>query len=117
MPQYMLSDHHVAGEDFSDISEEEMQRMFKAVDHFNDEIREAGHWVFAGGLRPIEDATTVDGRGDQPVVTDGPFAESKEYLGGFWIIEAADLDEALAIATRGSKACGGKVEVRPFDAA
>ena len=117
MTQYMLSVHHAAGEDFSDISEEEMQRMFKAVDHFNDEIREAGHWVFAGGLRPIEDATTVDGRGDQPVVTDGPFAESKEYLGGFWIIEAADLDEALAIATRGSKACGGKVEVRPFDAA
>jgi hypothetical protein len=117
MTQYMLSVHHDGTEDFESMSQEEMQRIFAAVDEFNAEIREAGHWVFAGGLRPIEDSTTVDGRGDQPVVTDGPFAESKEFLGGFWIIEAADLDEALAIATRGSKACGGKVEVRPFDAA
>jgi hypothetical protein len=51
------------------------------------------------------------------VITDGPFSESKEYLGGFWIIEAADLDEALDWAARGSKACRAKVEVRPFDAA
>ena len=117
MTQYMLSVHHTPDQDFSDLSEDEMQRIFKAVDDFNEEIRNGGHWVFAGGLKPIEDATTVDGRGDQPVVTDGPFAESKEYLGGFWIIEAADLDEALAIAARGSAACAGKVEVRPFDAA
>ena len=117
MTQYMLSVHHTPDQDFSDLSEDEMQRIFKAVDDFNEEIRNGGQWVFAGGLKPIEDATTVDGRGDQPVVTDGPFAESKEYLGGFWIIEAADLDEALAIAARGSAACAGKVEVRPFDAA
>ncbi|RYP86522.1 hypothetical protein EKO23_09505 [Nocardioides guangzhouensis] len=117
MTQYMLSVHHAPDEDFSDIPEDEMQRIFKAVDDFNDEIRKAGHWVFAGGLKPIGDATVVDGRGDQPIVSDGPFAESKEYLGGFWIIEAADLDEALAIAARGSKACAGKVEVRPIDAA
>jgi hypothetical protein len=117
MTQYMLSVHHDGTEDFESMSQEEMQRIFDAVDRFNDEIREAGHWVFAGGLKPIEDSTVVDGRGDQPVVTDGPFAESKEYLGGFWVIEAADLDEALALAARGSKACAGRVEVRPFDAA
>lgn len=117
MTQYMLSVHHAPDEDFSDIPEDEMQRIFKAVDDFNDEIRKSGNWVFAGGLKPIQDATVVDGRGDQPVVTDGPFAEAKEYLGGFWIIEAADLDEALAIAARGSAACAGRVEVRPFDAA
>ena len=58
----------------------------------------------------------VDGTGAEPVITDGPFAESKEYLGGFWIIEAADLDAALEIARRGSAACGAKVEVRPFQA-
>ncbi len=82
-----------------------------------DIVREAGKWVFAGGLEPIEATTGVDGRGESPVITDGPFSESKEYLGGFWIIEAADLDEALDWAARGSKACRAKVEVRPFDAA
>jgi hypothetical protein len=56
----------------------------------------------------------VDATGDQRVITDGPFAESKEFLGGFWIIEAADLDAALDIAGRGSAACEAKVEVRPF---
>ena len=65
--------------------------------------------------RPIESATTVDARGDAPVITDGPYSESKEYLGGFWIINADDLDEALDWARRGSKACRGRIEVRPFD--
>ena len=117
MTQYMLSVHHSPDQDFSGMSEEEMQKTFAAVDAFNEELRSSGAWVFAGGLRPIEDSTVVDGRGAEPVITDGPFAEAKEYLGGFWIIEAADLDAALAIATRGSAACAGKVEVRPFDAA
>ena len=62
-------------------------------------------------------ARIFDATGTQPVVTDGPFAESKEYLGGFWIIESADLDEALAWATEGSAACRGRVEVRPFQPA
>jgi hypothetical protein len=84
---------------------------------FNDQVRKAGKWVFAGGLQPIEASTLVDGTGESPVITDGPFSESKEYLGGFWIITAADLDEALDWAARGSKACHGKVEVRPFDEA
>ena len=70
--------------------------------------------MFAGGLEPIDVATTVDNTGDEPIVTDGPFAESKEWLGGFWVIEAPDLDAALPWADRGSTACAGKVEVRPF---
>lgn len=72
------------------------------------------HWVFAGGLASAATATVVDGQGDTPLVTDGPYLEAKEYIGGFWIIEAADLDQALALAAEGSKACQGKVEVRPF---
>jgi hypothetical protein len=115
MAQYLLSVHHAPDADFG--TEEEIQGIFAAVDAFNDKVREAGKWVFAGGLEGIEAATTVDGTGSEPVVTDGPFAESKEYLGGFWIIEAADLDEALAWATEGSAACRGKVEVRPFQPA
>ena len=115
MAQYLLSVHHAPDADFGD--ETEVQEIFSAVDAFNDKVREAGKWVFAGGLEGIEAATTVDGTGSAPIVTDGPFAESKEYLGGFWIIESADLDEALAWATEGSAACRGSVEVRPFQPA
>lgn len=85
-----------------------------AIDAFNDRLRADGHWVFAGGLAAPASATVVDNRGSEPIVTDGPFLESKEYLAGFWIIEAADLDVALALAAGGSKACGRRIEVRPF---
>ncbi|MET1058808.1 MAG: YciI family protein [Nocardioides sp.] len=117
MTQYMLSVHHDGTEDFESMSQEELQRVFKAVDDFNEQLKAEGHWVFAGGLKPIEDSTVVDGTRAEPVVIDGPFAESKEYLGGFWIIEAADLDAAIELARRGSAACAGKVEVRPFEEA
>ena len=70
--------------------------------------------VFAGGLHPPTTATVVDGTGTDVVMTDGPYSESKEQIGGFWVVEAADLDAALDLAARGSKACGGRVEVRPF---
>jgi hypothetical protein len=85
-----------------------------AIDVFNDRLRAEGYWVFAGGLAAPSSATVIDNRGEEPMVTDGPFVESKEYLAGFWIIEAADLDVALRLATEGSKACNRKVEVRPF---
>src|SRR5271154_6502822 len=85
-----------------------------AIDVFNDRLRAEGHWVFAGGLGFPDTATVIDNRGDEVVFTDGPFLESKEYLAGFWIIEAPDLDEALALAAEGSKRCNRKVEVRPF---
>jgi hypothetical protein len=61
-----------------------------------------------------DNATVIDNRGAEAVVTDGPFVESKEYLGGLWIIEAPDLDVALKLAAEGSKSCNRKVEVRPF---
>jgi hypothetical protein len=85
-----------------------------AIDVFNDRLQAEGHWVFAGGLGSPSTATVIDNRGEEAVFTDGPFLESKEYLAGFWILEAADLDVALKLATDGSKACNRKIEVRPF---
>ena len=85
-----------------------------AIDVFNDKLRDNGYWVFAGGLGSPDPATVIDNRGDEPVLTDGPFVESKEYLAGFWIIEAPDLDVALKLATEASKICDRKIEVRPF---
>ena len=85
-----------------------------AIDVFNERLQAEGYWVFAGGLGSPHPATVIDNRGDEVVITDGPFVESKEYLAGFWIIEAPDLDVALALATEGSKACNRKIEVRPF---
>jgi hypothetical protein len=85
-----------------------------AIDVFNDQLQADGHWVFAGGLGGPGSATVIDNRGEEALFTDGPFVESKEYLVGFWIIEAADLDVALKLAADGSKACNRKVEVRPF---
>jgi hypothetical protein len=84
------------------------------IDVFNDRLQAEGHWVFAGGLAAPSSATVIDNRGEEAMFTDGPFLESKEYLAGFWVMEAADLDVALKLATEGSKACNRKIEVRPF---
>lgn len=85
-----------------------------AIDAFNEQMQADGHWVFAGGLASPSTATVVDGRHGEPVFTDGPYLESKEYVAGFWIIEAPDLDVALRLAAMGSKACNRRVELRPF---
>jgi hypothetical protein len=85
-----------------------------AIDSFNDRLLAAGHWVFAGGLGPPSNATVIDSRGEVPVFSDGPFVETKEYLIGFWVLEAPDLDVALRLAAEGSRHCNRKVEVRPF---
>ena len=85
-----------------------------AIDTFNDRLVAEGHWVFAGGLGSPSSATVIDNRGGAAVFTDGPYLESKEYLAGFWVINASDLDVALKLAAEGSKACNRKVEVRPF---
>jgi hypothetical protein len=85
-----------------------------AIDAFDGRLKAEGHWVFAGGLGSPGSATVIDNRGEEAMFTDGPFVESKEYLAGFWIIEAADLDVALHLAAEGSKACNRKIEVRPF---
>ena len=85
-----------------------------AIDVFNDRLQAEGHWVFAAGLGMPGTATVIDNRDGQALFTDGPFVESKEYMAGFWIMEAADLDVALKLAAEGSKACNRKVEVRPL---
>ena len=84
-----------------------------AIDVFNEKLRAGGHWVFANGLASPEASTTIDNRGGKQLVVDGPFAETKEWAAGVWIIEADDLDVALALATEGSLACNRKVELRP----
>ena len=111
MTQYLLSVYmdpdHLPSED-------DMQGAYKAVDALNAEMMETGAWVFGGGLHPADTATVVRAKGDEVITTDGPFTEAKEQVGGFWVIEAADLDAALGWARRATVACLGVVEVRPF---
>ena len=112
MKQYLLSVHTVEG--LPPQPEEETQRMFAQVGRVNEELQAAGAWVFAGGLLPAESATVVRTEGGTTTMTDGPFAETKEQLGGFWVLRLEDLDQALAWAEKCSRACMGPVEVRPF---
>lgn len=105
--QYLLS---VIDDTTNSATSDEMAH----IDVFNDGLQSSGNWVFAGGLGAPSTATVIDGRGDEAVFTDGPFVETKEWLSGFWIIEAPDLDVALKLAVAGSKACNRRVEVRPF---
>ena len=105
--QYLVSVIH----DSSDLATTDEMA---AIDVFNEGLQAQGHWVFAGGLAGPGTATVIDNRGEAAVFTDGPFVESKEYIVGFWVMEAADLDVALKLAAEGSKACNRKVEVRPL---
>ena len=114
MAQYMLSVWHDGSYDDVYMSEDEQQEAFQAVDKFNAQIMESGQWVFGGGLMEPHTATVVDNTKADLVVTDGPFAESKEQLGGFWVVDVADLDAAMALAKQASVACKNPVEVRPF---
>jgi len=116
MTQYMISLGHDTAEapTMQTMDPAVIQPIMDAVDEFNDRLRAEGAWVFAGGLHPIQTATTVDNTGDAAVVTDGPYALTEEYLGGFWVIEANDLDAALEWAKGASKACAARVEVRAF---
>ncbi len=98
----------------ADRTESATEAEMAAIDVFNERLQTEGNWVFAGGMGGPDTATVIDNRGQQAVFTDGPFVESKEYLAGFWIIEAPDLDVALKLAADGSKACNRRVEVRPF---
>lgn len=84
-----------------------------AIDAFNEKLIAGGNWVFAAGLADPTVSTVIDGRGDEPVFTDGPFVETKEWAAGFWIIEAPDLDVALTLMADGSKACNRRLEIRP----
>ncbi len=111
MKEYLLAVHIVEGET---PSPEEMEQAYKDVDAFNAELKAKGAWVFAGGLHPADTATVVRVKDGEVLTTDSPFAETKEQLGGFWIITATDLDAALAWAAKGAAACKWPVEVRPF---
>jgi hypothetical protein len=112
MKQYLLSVHLLEGEEPP--APEVMQGLYEASDKINKELQDAGAWVFAGGLHPATSATVVTVNDGEVLTTDGPFAETKEQLGGFWIIKAADLDEAIAWAAKATTACWGPIEVRPF---
>jgi hypothetical protein len=105
--QYLVS---VINDDEALATASEME----AIGAFNERMRAAGHWVFAGGLAAPSTATVIDNRGGAGVITDGPFIESKEHLAGFWVFEAPDLDVALKLATEGSLQCNRKVELRPI---
>jgi len=94
---------------------EEMQPTYQRVGAFNSELRDSGSWVFAGGLHPPSTATVVRIADGEVLLTDGPFAEGKEYIGGFWVIKARDLDAALSWAAKATQACGVPIEVRPFE--
>jgi hypothetical protein len=112
MKEFLLSVHYVEGQ--PDPDPETMQQMFADVDALNAEMQEHGVWVFAGGLQTPDIATVVRAEGDEIVTTDGPFAEAKEHLGGFWVIKVPDFDTALDWARKATRACQGPVEVRPF---
>ena len=113
MTQYLLSVWHSPANPVPD-DPDVMQKAYKQVDAVNAELLAKGLWVFGGGLHDPSSATVVTATEADPVITDGPFAESKEQLGGFWVLELPDLDAALAWAAKCSAACMGPVEVRPF---
>jgi hypothetical protein len=112
MPQYLISVCHDGNYEV-DFSTPEAQRLGTQVGAFNDELQKAGAWVFAAGLHPASSATVVRSSGGVVSMTDGPYAETKEQMGGFWMIEVADLDAALEWAGKAAAACEGPVEVRP----
>jgi len=112
MTQYLLAVHMVDGQPSPE--PEQIEQMYAQVDVFNAELQREGMWVFAGGLHPPSTATVVRSTDGDVVTTDGPFSEAKEQLGGFWVIDAPNLDVALTWAAKGSAACGAPVEVRPF---
>jgi hypothetical protein len=112
MMQYLLSVYMVEGAELP--APEEMEKMYKDVEALNAEFQAEGRWVFAGGLHPADTATVVRVTDGDVITTDGPFAETKEQLGGFWVLKAKDLDDALALAARATVACQAPVEVRPF---
>jgi len=112
MTQYMLSVFDAPGEET--LGAEEIEQIYADVEVVNAELMETGAWVFGGGLHPVDTATVVSLKGEDTMITDGPFAETKEQIGGFWVIEAPDLDAALDWARKATRACRGPVEVRPF---
>ena len=114
MTQYLLSVHSVEGEARDPMTEEDMQEFMKRVGVLEEEMKSAGAWVFGGRLHDPDTATVVRVSGNDVLTTGGPFAESKEHLGGFYIIEAEDLDAALSWASKTADCVKTAIEVRPF---
>lgn len=114
MSQYLLSVHTVEGQERPAMTPEVMAEFMTRINRLEAEMEEKGAFLFTGGLHGPDTATVVRKQDDEFVVTDGPFAESKEHIGGFYVIEAADLDEALAWAEKVVDAVGRPIEVRPF---
>ena len=111
MKQYLLSIYQPDGDPPPPEILEPIMRDINAV---NAEMRAAGAWVFTGGLYPPEVATVLRADGSDVLVTDGPYPEGKEHIGGFWVIQVEDLDAAMSWASKATRACGAPVEVRPF---
>ena len=116
MAHYLLSVHTVDGEVRDPMTDEEMQQSWKQVQALEEEMKSTAAWVFSGRLHEPDTATVVRTSGGEVLTTDGPFAESKEHLGGFYIVEAEDLDAALAWASKVTAAIRKPIEVRPFSA-
>jgi hypothetical protein len=114
MTRYLLSVHTVEGEARDPMTDEEMQQTYKQVLLIEEEMKSAGAWVFSGRLHEPDTATVVHQSDGDVLTTDGPFAESKEHLGGFYIIEADDLDAALTWASKVTEVIKTPIEVRPF---
>ena len=111
MKQYLLSVYHAE----TDPPEPEVIEKITADDAaLNAELQQAGAWVFAGGLHPSSTATVVRVEGSDVLITDGPFVEGKEHIGGFWVVKAPDLDAALGWARKATRACTVPIEVRPL---
>jgi len=110
MAQYMLS---VYPGDELDLTPDEREKVFRDVDVLNAELQKSGAWVFACGLHQPSTATVVRVKDSDVITTDGPYVEGGEHIGGFWIIEAADLDAALDWSRKATRACAAPVEVRP----
>ena len=116
MPQYLLSVWFDESYEDPDLAAPETQRQMAQTGELNAEMERAGAWVFVAGLRPASSATVVRAAGGDISMTDGPYAETKEQMGGFWVIEAPDLDAALDWAAKASTACERPIEVRPTHA-
>ena len=111
MTRYLLSLYQPDGPPPADL---DLEQVMKEVDAFIEETKSAGVWVFNGGLHPPDTATVMTQRGDDVLVTDGPYLEGKEHIGGFLVIEAPDLDAALDWGRKTARVVRLPIEVRPF---
>jgi hypothetical protein len=114
MPQYLISVWHDEDYAHNDWSDPGIQRIGQQVGAVNEEMKRTGVWVFGAGLQPQSTSTVVRPAGSEVSVTDGPYAETKEQMGGFWVIEVPDLDVALEWTRRCALACEQPVELRPM---